>query len=107
MYFRQTENVKLIVEFLGDLMATNFNPPYFDDFSSKNTQEYYFVLSFAVQARELTQLQTILQNQIERFGEHMFKDGSMVILGEVTLNAKYEYVKLASHSTATVANMQV
>ena len=89
-------------------MATNFNvSPYFDDFSeSKNFHRVLFRPAFAVQARELTQLQTILQNQIERFGEHMFKDGSMVIPGEVTLNTKYEYVKLASHSTATVANMQ-
>ena len=30
----------------------------------------------------------------------------MVIPGEVTINTKYEFVKLASHSTATVANMQ-
>ena len=89
-------------------MATNFNvSPYFDDFSeSKNFHRVLFRPAFAVQARELTQLQTILQNQIERFGEHMFKDGSMVIPGEVTLNTKYEYVKLASHSTSTVANMQ-
>ena len=89
-------------------MATNFNvSPYFDDFSeAKNFHRVLFRPAFAVQARELTQLQTILQNQVERFGEHIFKDGSMVIPGEITLNTKYEYVKLASHSTATVANMQ-
>ena len=82
-------------------MATNFNvSPYFDDFSeAKNFHRILFRPAFAVQARELTQLQTILQNQIERFGEHMFKDGSMVIPGEIALNTKYEYVKLASHST--------
>ena len=89
-------------------MATNFNvSPYFDDFSeAKNFHRILFRPAFAVQARELTQLQTILQNQIERFGEHMFKDGSMVIPGEIALNTKYEYVKLASHSTATVSNLQ-
>tara|TARA_Y100001938_G_scaffold31252_1_gene42606 strand:+ start:8074 stop:13980 length:5907 start_codon:yes stop_codon:yes gene_type:complete len=89
-------------------MATNFNvSPYFDDFSeAKNFHRVLFRPAFAVQARELTQLQTILQNQLERFGEHVFKDGSMVIPGEVTINTKYEFVKLASHSTATVANMQ-
>ena len=53
-------------------MATNFNvSPYFDDFSeAKNFHRILFRPAFAVQARELTQLQTILQNQIERFGEH-------------------------------------
>jgi hypothetical protein len=88
-------------------MATNFNvSPYYDDFSdSKNFHRLLFRPAFAVQARELTQLQTILQNQVQRFGEHVFKEGSMVIPGEVTLNTKYEYVKLASHSTTTASNM--
>ena len=34
-----------------------------------------------IQARELTQLQSILQNQVERHGSHMFKEGSIVIPG--------------------------
>ena len=42
----------------------------------ENFHRVLFRPAFAVQARELTQLQTILQNQIERFGEHIFKDGS-------------------------------
>ena len=69
-------------------MATNFNvSPYYDDFTeSKNFHRVLFRPSFSVQGRELTQLQTILQNQIERFGEHVFKDGAMVIPGQVTLN---------------------
>jgi hypothetical protein len=53
--------------------------PYFDDFSqAKKYQRILFKPGFAVQARELTQLQTILQNQIEQFGSHIFKDGSIV-----------------------------
>ena len=76
-------------------MATNFNvSPYYDDFAeSKKFHRVLFRPSYAVQGRELTQLQTILQNQIERFGEHVFKDGAMVIPGQVTLNTEYEYVK--------------
>ena len=35
---------------------------------------------YPVQARELTGIQSLLQNQIESFGKHMFKEGSMVIL---------------------------
>ncbi len=58
--------------------------PYYDDFSEeKNFYRILFRPGYAVQARELTQLQTILQNQIERFGRHIFENGSMVIGGEV------------------------
>lgn len=53
--------------------------PYFDDYSeSKNFHKILFRPGYSVQARELTQLQTILQGQIERFGNHVFKDGSKV-----------------------------
>ena len=58
--------------------------PYYDDFNEeKNFYRILFRPGYAVQARELTQLQTILQNQIERFGRHIFENGSMVIGGEV------------------------
>ena len=61
-------------------LTTNFNvTPYFDDY--EEAKRYYRILfrpSVAVQARELTQLQTIQQKQIERFGNHVFKDGSIV-----------------------------
>ena len=88
-------------------MATNFNvSPYYDDFAENNNfHRVLFRPAYAVQARELTQLQTILQNQVARFGEHVFKDGSMVIPGSVTYNSKYDYVKLASHTTSTAANL--
>ena len=59
-------------------LTTNFNvDPYYDDYDENNN--FHRVLyrpGFAVQARELTQQQTILQNQIHRFGNHVFKDGS-------------------------------
>ena len=60
---------------------TDFNlSPYFDDFTEgKKFHRVLFRPAFAVQARELTQSQTQLQNQIERFGDHIFKYGSMVI----------------------------
>jgi hypothetical protein len=62
---------------------TNFNvSPYYDDFDeSKNFHQVLFKPSYPVQARELTTLQTILKNQIERFGNHFFKEGSVVIPG--------------------------
>ena len=60
---------------------TNLNvSPYYDDFDAK--QNFYRVLfrpGFPVQSRELTTLQSILQNQIESLGNNIFKDGSVVI----------------------------
>ena len=77
---------------------TDFNvSPYWDDFNIDN--DFYRVLfrpGFAVQARELTQLQTILQNQIEQFGNHFFKDGTIVIPGSVAYDNNYYAVKLQS-----------
>ena len=67
---------------------TNLNvSPYFDDFDAN--KDYYKVLfkpGYPVQARELTTLQSILQNQIEQYGKHIFKEGSVVIPGQL----KYE-----------------
>ena len=53
--------------------------PFYDDYDE--TKGYYRILfrpSYAVQAREGTQIQTILQKQIERFGRHVFEEGSLV-----------------------------
>ena len=53
--------------------------PYFDDFNENdNYHRILFRPATAVQARELTQLQTILQNQIEKFGNWAFKNGDVV-----------------------------
>ena len=70
---------------------TNLNiSPYYDDFDkAKNYYRTLFKPGFPVQARELTGLQSILQNQIESFGSHMFKEGSMVIPGSVTYDSTY------------------
>ena len=70
---------------------TNLNiSPYYDDFDkAKNYYRALFKPGFPVQARELTGLQSILQNQIESFGSHIFKDGSMVIPGGITYDSTY------------------
>jgi|TARA_B100000073_G_scaffold332375_1_gene322771 hypothetical protein len=75
---------------------TNLNvSPYFDDFdSSKNFLKVLFKPGFPVQSRELTSLQSILQNQVEDFASHMFKEGSMVIPGNSTFDDQYYAVKL-------------
>ena len=58
-------------------LETNFDAaPYFDDYdANSNFHRVLFKPGVAVQARELTQLQTILQDQIDKFGRHIFKDG--------------------------------
>jgi len=69
--------------------------PYFDDFDEEN--QYYRVLfkpGYPVQARELTTLQSILQNQIERFGDHFFKEGSVVIPGNINYIDNYYAVEI-------------
>ena len=79
-------------------LSTNFNvSPYFDDYNED--KDFYRILfrpSVAVQARELTQLQTILQNQIQRFGEHVFKDGSIVDGCGIIYRNKVSYISLAN-----------
>jgi hypothetical protein len=75
---------------------TNLNvSPYYDDFNSeKNYYKVLFNPGRPVQARELTTFQSILQNQIESFGSHMFKEGSMVIPGNIGYDGQYYSVKL-------------
>jgi hypothetical protein len=61
--------------------------PYFDDYSEdKNFHRLMFRPGYAVQGRELTQLQTILQAQIERGGNHIFKNGSIVQGGQIAIS---------------------
>ena len=69
-------------------LTQDFNiSPYYDDFdSTKNFYKILFRPGFSVQARELSQLQTILQKQIETLGDYVFSDGAKVYGGEVTLN---------------------
>ena len=75
---------------------TNLNvSPYFDDFNSDNNySKVLFKPGYPVQARELTTLQSILQNQIEKFGQHFFKEGAKVIPGNTGYSRQYYAVQL-------------
>lgn len=81
-------------------MATTFTETtlattYKDDFrDSDNYHRILFNSGVGLQARELTQLQTILQKQIERFGNNIFKEGTVVKPGGVNVNPRYEFIKL-------------
>ena len=84
-------------------VTTDFNvSPYYDDYDEdKSYLRVLFRPGYAVQGRELTQLQTILQKQVSRFGDHIFKDGSSVLGGELTLDTEVSYLKLISTDTAS------
>lgn len=69
--------------------------PYYDDFDvNKRFLQILFRPGLAVQARELTQMQTILQEQISRLGSHFFDNGSKIVGGEMSIKNKIEYIKL-------------
>ena len=75
---------------------TNLNSsPYFDDFNElKNYQRVLFKPGLPVQSRELTTLQSILQSQVEKFGKHFFKEGSVVIPGQIAYDSEYTCVQI-------------
>ena len=61
--------------------------PFFDDYQTHAKGADYhrilFVPGNAVQARELTQIQSILQEQIKRMGDSIFKNGTVVQPGHI------------------------
>ena len=79
-------------------LTTDFNVnPYYDDYDEdKSFYRVLFRPGYAVQAREVTQLQTILQKQIERHGRHTFDEGSIVLGCELNYDNKVQSLKLES-----------
>ena len=82
-------------------MALNFNvDPYFDDFDdTKNFHRILFKPGYAVQARELTQSQTILQDQISKFGAGVYTDGSKVTGANIFVDTNIITCKLTTETT--------
>lgn len=81
--------------------STNLNvTPYYDDFdATENHVRTLFRPGFAIQARELTQIQSTLQNQIEKGFSHIFKEGTMIIPGSTTYlgrDTAPRYIKVQS-----------
>lgn len=88
-------------------MITQNNNPYYDDYNEeKGFHQILFKPGYAVQARELTQIQSILQMQIERFGKHIFKEGSIVLGGLFNVETNVDSVKIASTSTLTAEQLK-
>jgi hypothetical protein len=88
-------------------MALNFNTnPYYDDFDgTKNYHRILFRPGYAVQARELTQLQTQIQDQIDRFGKHIFTNGSIVTGGARLFDRNLLSIKLGSTYSGSTVNL--
>jgi hypothetical protein len=73
--------------------------PYYDDFDSeKNFYKVLFKPGYPIQARELTTLQSILQDQVKSFGSHIFKEGSVVIPGNIAYDGNFNSVKLNTNN---------
>lgn len=72
-----------------------FSSTYKDDYL--DSDGYYRILFNSgkkLQARELTQMQTILQKQIERMGNNLFKDGTPILFGGHSVDNRYEFIQL-------------
>jgi len=54
------------------------NSPYFIKYPGRNFSQVLFKPGYPLQSAELISLQNIVNEQISRFGDHVFKDGSMV-----------------------------
>lgn len=69
--------------------------PYFDDYDvNKNFYKVLYRPGVALQTRELNQMQTIMQDQIDKFGRFVFKEGSVVEGCSFTFDNDYRYIKI-------------
>ena len=69
--------------------------PYYDDFDENdNFHRVLFRPGYSIQARELTTLQSILQGQVEQHGKHIFKEGAVVIPGQLSYSSEFKTLQL-------------
>ena len=70
---------------------------YADDYNANdNYHQILFNSGRALQSRELTQMQTLIYEEMGRMGKNIFKDGAVVNGGGVSMNNAYHFVKIAS-----------
>lgn len=87
---------------------TTFSTTYYDDW--KDSDHYHQLLfndARTLQARELTQLQTVINKDIKKFADNIFKEGAVVKPGGITVNDEYEFVKLNTTTGATPTSSYV
>jgi len=99
---------------LSNNTINTLNTEYYDDFyevantttgellgTQKDFHRVLFRPKYGVQSRELTQLQTIIQKQLERLGTTQFRDGDLVVGGQLTLDTT---AKSGRVETGTLTN---
>jgi hypothetical protein len=82
--------------------------PYFNDSQNAIDENYMQILfkpGYAVQSRELTQLQSILQNQISQLGSFVLSDGSPVQGGHVSFDGTVKAITLQQQFANTDINL--
>ena len=86
---------------------TNLNvAPYFDDFdATKNYNKVLFKPAYPIQARELNNIQSILQGQIEAMGDNLFKEGSVVIPGNTSYKSRFPNIQIQSEFLGVPVNL--
>jgi hypothetical protein len=80
---------------MADFTNKTFEETYRDFW--KEEDGYHRVLfnsGRALQARELIESQTIIQEEIARFGRNIFKEGALVNPGGATVDNRLEYIRL-------------
>ena len=86
-------------------MNNSFKPagtgsPYYNDYdASKNYMQILFNPAVAVQARELSQSQSVLQNQIASHGSYMFRDGSPVNGARIRISYNQPFMKVGPNDS--------
>ena len=80
---------------MADFTNNTFKETYRDFYDAEDG--YHRVLfnsGRALQARELIESQTIIQEEIARFGRNIFKEGALVNPGGATVDNTLEYIRL-------------
>lgn len=70
---------------------------YADDYDANNNyHQILFNSGRALQSRELTQMQTLIYEEMGRMGRNIFKEGAVIGGGGMSVNNAYHFVKIAS-----------
>jgi len=97
------------------MAITTNNSTYHDDFNTpdsntpaltpndKNYLRILFKPAYSVQARELNQMQSMLQSQIDKFGRSIWNDNVAVTGGETTFSKDIQYVEVTFTTAPSAA----
>ena len=81
----------MVIKYTENTLANIYRDDYDPD---KGFHKILFNSGRGLQARELTQLQTIIQEGVARFGRNIFKEGACVNPGSIVINKRYAFIKL-------------